>query len=802
MLPFTRYARDNPIATRLLGLIILCSSLITLIAIVLQLYASFNDDVSALEKRLDQVRVSTLASITKSLWGFDQEQLQIQVYSVLDVIDVVQVQVDWQDWNNEPQTLIAAKPGINADKIAESPARFLTKHYDLIYQDDTTAPQHLGTLTITANLSSIYDKLWERALFIALIQFTKTLLVSLLILWLIHTLLTRHMDTIAQYARQLNLNKLATPLTLSRIKTDKHPDELDNVTDAINHMRETLLDDIEQRRSIELALLAEKEEKLETRRQKLAAEDASRAKSQFLATMSHEIRTPMNGVIGMLDMLRDTPLDDNQKHYLDVIHRSGETLLDIINDILDYSKIEAGKMQLETAEFDLQALMEDCIQLFGATANKRGIELYCHIAPDTPTRLRGDPTRLRQIITNLVGNAFKFTTAGAVTLEVKEASGSTAALPTLEFAVTDTGIGISPEAQVHLFNAFNQADSSTTRNYGGTGLGLAICKSLTELMHGDIGVTSTKGEGSRFWFTACFAPSQTQAAKLDTDTALAGRRLLLVDHSEALRELARRLCDQWQVELVSLPSASSALEHLDGDSAFDFAVICQQLPAMSGLQLAERVRRHHSDDDLPIILLTGSDEPINPQALERLAITRTLRKPLIERQLFSALCAALGIVPARADTARPDKAPDSHRSLAHLNVLVAEDNAVNRMVIKGLLSKLSVDPLMVENGSEAFDAVMAAEPAFDLILMDCEMPEMDGFAATRAIREFEKSNGLPATTIVALTAHALEEHREAVFACGMDHFLCKPITLDNLSRALDKLGLAPGGGIDSRAAES
>src|SRR5690606_36206470 len=324
-------------------------------------------DVSTLERRLDQVRISTLASITKSLWGFDQEQLTIQIEGGLDVEDVVQVQVNWHDWNNAEQILVCSHPNDSSDAIQKQRDQFLVKSYPLIYEDSNTPKQQLGTLTVTASLASIYDKLWERALFIASVQTAKTLLISVFILWLVHALLTRHMLSIAQYARQLHLDNLNTPLRLKRVKIDHQSDELDNVVDAINHMRETLLEDIEQRHTIELALLSEKQEKLETRRQKNAAEDANRAKSQFLATMSHEIRTPMNGVIGMLEMLRDTPLNDSQKHYIDIIHRSGETLLEIINDILDYSKIEAGKMQLEVAVFDLEDLVDDCIQLFGAT---------------------------------------------------------------------------------------------------------------------------------------------------------------------------------------------------------------------------------------------------------------------------------------------------------------------------------------------------------------------------------------------------------------------------------------------------
>ncbi len=442
MLNLRQYARENPIAFRLLGLIVVSSSLITLFAILLQLYSNFHDDVSSLEKRLDQVRISTLASITKSLWGFDQEQLSIQIHSVLDVQDVVQVQVVWRDWNNAEQSMVVSNNKYSQTEIDAKKSQFLVKEYPLTYEDASTPEQRLGTLQVTASLSSIYDKLWERALFIAIVQSTKTLLISLFILWLVHALLTRHMESIANYARNLNLESLNKPLRLKRIKSDYRQDELDNVVDAINHMRETLLDDLDQRRIMELALLAEQEEKIETRRQKNVAEDASRAKSQFLATMSHEIRTPMNGVIGMLEMLRDTPLNENQKHYIDVIHRSGETLLEIINDILDYSKIEAGKMQLEKTVFNLDDLIEDCLQLFGATANKRHIELVGGVRPGAPLLLQGDSTRLRQVIINLLGNAFKFTSEGFISLEVGLEAGATDDAPKLRFEIQDSSIGI------------------------------------------------------------------------------------------------------------------------------------------------------------------------------------------------------------------------------------------------------------------------------------------------------------------------------------------------------------------------
>lgn len=791
MLRITRYVRENPIATRLLGLIILCSSLITLIAILLQLYSSFHDDVSALEKRLDQVKVSTLASITKSLWGFDQEQLRIQVDSLLDVQDVAQVQVNWHDWNNVEQSLVSSTQRYSQSDIEARKNQFLTKTYPLIYEDASTPPQQLGTLTITASLASIYDKLWDRALFIVVVQSTKTLLVSLFILWLVHTLLTRHMETIAQYARQLHLDNLTTPLRLKRVKIDPRSDELDNVVDAINHMRETLLEDIEQRHAIELALLSEKQEKLETRRQKNAAEDASRAKSQFLATMSHEIRTPMNGVIGMLEMLRDTPLNDNQKHYIDVIHRSGETLLEIINDILDYSKIEAGKMQLEVAIFDLEDLIEDCIQLFSATANKRKIELFGGVLPGTPLLLKGDPTRLRQIIINLLGNAFKFTSEGFISLEVSLDPQSPPDNPLLRFVVEDSGIGIDKAAQPYLFDSFNQADTSTTRKYGGTGLGLTICKSLAELMGGEIGVESEKGQGARFWFTAHFLLAET--AKTDSpeqhqaQAMLKGRKLLVADLGLKPVDILRKHCANWGLELTWVDSGEKLLAELDTGRLPDFIALGCDLADGAGIDLAHRLRERSEWTEIPLVMLCQGESPAEPEELQQLGIRRVLRKPLSPRTLQLELAALLGkdLRPQQ----RPRNTQHNYSQLAQLRVLVAEDNTVNRMVIRGLLGKLHIEPELVENGLEAFNAVRNASQPYNLILMDCEMPEMDGFEATRSIREFERSRDLPATTIVALTAHALQEHRETVFAAGMNYYLAKPITLDTLYSTLEKAGL-------------
>ncbi|MYM63519.1 response regulator [Pseudomaricurvus sp. HS19] len=794
MLNIRHYSRRNPIATRLMVLILLISTLLAAAVVCLQVYLAYEDDMAELESRLDQVRISTLPSITKSLWSFDEEQLQVQIRSVLEVEDVVQVTVLWRDWNDDEQAMMASSldKDLDLDEVDRITRQVVVKQYPLVYRAEGVPDQALGTLVVTVSLASVYEKLYQRAWITGGVQMTQALLVSVLILWLVRYLLTRHIEAIATYTRRLNLENLNIGLRLTRLKKpESAPDELDNVVSAINQMRLSLVEDIEARRLMEEALRAEKEETLVSRREAAVAEEANRAKSQFLATMSHEIRTPMNGVIGMVELLRDTPLNDNQQHYLEVIHRSGETLLTIINDILDYSKIEAGKMELESVAFSPEALVDDCVELFGATANKRRIELIGSVSPDLPARLYGDPTRLRQILINLLGNAFKFTEQGSVTVRMEPCGDADSEALPVRFTVTDTGVGISAETQKHLFQSFTQADSSTTRKYGGTGLGLAICKRLVELMGGEIGVHSEPGRGSSFWFTASFGP--VTAAGLtdagDSPPLLAGRSMLVVEDSPLLQETLQLHGQTWGMEVVTATGRRSCLSALverraSGKADFDFISLDYYLPGDDGIRVAQEIRQQYPHCSSQLFMLTAADDTFEPELLQACGIVRVLRKPLSPAKLRTELCSMLGHIsgsPALAGEGRPQI------DLSTLKVLVAEDNAVNRLVIKGLLGKLGIEPVMVENGRQVLAACDAAGRRFDAILMDCEMPEMDGFEATRRLRRLEQEQGAGALPIVALTAHAMSEHREQVFSCGMDYFLCKPLTLAELRTTLEKI---------------